>query len=127
MRSMLSIGFDLEDRGSHRPVTTVAVLLAQLQDELDNRGATSRHLHFVAFDPEGAKIEINLRPSPLSPGYPDLSLVFGQIARTCAEDRIDVHQLRRIAFAEEAISFQLVDDSGRPEVYLYPIHAADAV
>jgi hypothetical protein len=119
---MMAIGLDLAVRAAP-PTTVVAIVLAKVQEQLDSRGATSRQLFTVAFDPPGEKIEVTLRANPLSAGYPELSIVFGAIARTCAEDMIAPHQLRRIAFAEDLVSLELVNGRGEPEVYLFPIRA----
>jgi hypothetical protein len=123
MRSVgTSIGFDLPVRTTTQLTTEVAGMLARLEEELDSRGATSQRLLAVAF--EGDDIQVTLRADPLGAGYPDLSAVFEGIARTCADDRIALHQLRRIAFCKEAISLELVNGQGRPQLYLYPVHSA---
>jgi hypothetical protein len=117
-----SIGFDLPVRATAQPTTAVARMLAELEQELDSRGATSQRLLAVAF--KGDNIEVTLRADQLGAGYPDLSEVFEGIACTCADGRIAPHQLRRIAFCKEAISLELVNGRGQPELYLYPVHSA---
>ena len=119
---MQSIGFDVPVLTAASPAGEVTTILARLQEELDTRGATSRKLLAVAFEPQREQIVVTLRAHPLDAGYPDLSAVFGEIGRTCAEARIAAHQLRLIAFSERVVSLQLVNDWGQPEVYLYPVH-----
>jgi hypothetical protein len=123
-RVTLSIGFDLpDDRPAvgRAPPSEIAAMLAELEDELDSRGATSRDVLAMAFDAADGAVRVVLRQRPLDSGYPQLSVVFDEIARTCAENRIAFDQLKRIFFLENEVELELVNGSGQAEVYVFPV------
>jgi hypothetical protein len=123
----MSIGFDQpDDRLVAGPayLSEVAGLLAELEDELDSRGTTSRDVLAVAFDAADGAVRVALRRPPLDAGYPQLSVVFAEISRACAQDQIGVSQLKRIFFLEKEVKLELVNASGEAEVYVFPIQPA---
>jgi hypothetical protein len=116
---MRSIGFDLPDKAA--AARELAGMLTGLEHEVTSRGMTGRELLAVAFDHHRGRIELVTRRQPLGADYPDLSTVLTQIALTCVQDGIALGQFRRIAFAEEQITLELVDCWGGPLVYVYSI------
>jgi hypothetical protein len=126
-----AIGFDLPDHastgrrdGMEWPVGRV---LAELQAEIRRRGAAARELLIIVFNLEHGGARVALRERPLSEDYPSLATVFAEIARACAQDRIAAHQLRCIMFEENEVRLMLVNSSGHPEAYVFPVRPAEAM
>jgi hypothetical protein len=104
--------------------TAAGPLLRRIEREFVERGLSGRELLCVTFDPVQGLVEVMLRVNALSADYPAASIVLGEIARVCAEDRIGVERLRRIVFRETEVRLELVDDRGAAEIYLFPVRAA---
>src|SRR4030095_4908084 len=115
-RTWRSIGFDLPDataaRSAEGMAWPVARVLATLQAEIDRRGAAARHLRGVVFNAEESGARVALREQLLAADYPSLATVFGEIARTYAQERIGAHKLRCILFEEDEIRLMLVNGQG---------------
>lgn len=123
-----SIGFDLPDRrpagGVSGAASPVLRVLAELQAEIDRRGAAARQLLIVVFNLERGGARVALRERPLAEDYPSLAAVFEKIASACALDRIGIHQLRCIMFEEDEIRLMLINGQGEPETYIFPVRPA---
>ena len=104
----------------------LAGVLTGLEQELAARGMTARELLAVCFDHRLGKVELVTRARPLDADYPGLSAVLMQIAHTCVQDAIAITQFRRIVFAENQVTFELVDAWGVPQVYVYSILSESA-
>jgi hypothetical protein len=118
---MTSIGFDDEPRREAVPVTEVTSLLSAIARELGARGKNSRQLLCIEFSVQTGHVEVTMRSDLLSTGYPSLATIMGEVARTCALDRIATTQFRRLLFSEDEVRLELVDAWGQPETYLYPV------
>lgn len=118
---MHSIDFDDFDGPE---AVEVAALLARLQQELGSRGAAARELLAITFDCAAGNIEVVMRQRPLAEDYPDLAVVLGEIAHTCAQDGIGAAQLRRMLFREDQIRLDVMDAWGKAQSYEYLIRAA---
>jgi hypothetical protein len=120
---MRSIGFDLPDPPRTPAAQEIAGTLTGLEREVASRGMTGRELLAIAFDHHRGQIELVTRHRPLGADYPDLSAVLTQILLTCVQDAIALSQFRRILFAEEQITLELVDAWGSPQAYVYSIRS----
>lgn len=105
-------------------IVEVAAVLARLQEELGIRGAAARELLAITFDSAAGNIEVVMRREPLAENYPDLAVVMGEIARTCAQDGIGASQLRRMLFRDDRIRLDVMDAGGKAQSYDYFIRAA---
>jgi hypothetical protein len=119
-----AIGLEMLSRGISPSTSAVVIMLAQIEQALAGWGATSRQLLCVVFGANDGQIQIMMRTDPLFPGYPEMATVLGEIARTCVVEGIGIERLRRIVLSETEVRLDLVDASGRPEIYLYPIRPA---
>lgn len=117
-------GLAMLSRGISSSTSAVVIMLAQIEQTLAGWGATSRQILCVNFGANNGQIEVMMRSDPLTDGYPGLGSVLGEIARTCIVEGIGIERLRRIVLSETEVRFDLVDASGRPEIYLYPVRPA---
>lgn len=124
-----AIGFELPDHASLLKVdgaaSPVSRILSELQTEIRRQGAAARELLVVVFNLEHGAARVALREQPLAEGYPSLTTVFAEIARACAQDRIGAHQLRCIMFEEDEVRLMLINKSGQPEAYVFPVRPAE--
>lgn len=124
-----AIGFEPPDPACRSRLdgtaSPVSRLLTELQTAIRRHGAAARELLIVVFNLEHGGARVALREQPLAEGYPSLTVVFGEIARACAQDRIAVHQLRCIMFEEDEVKLMLINKGGQPEAYVFPVRPAD--
>ena len=120
---MRSIGFDVLADPMAGSALKLAGVLAGPEQQLADRGMTGRELLAVCFDHRLGKVELVTRTQPLDADYPGLSTVLMQIVHTCVQDAIAVTQFRRIVFAENQVTLELVDVWGVPQVYVYSIRS----
>jgi hypothetical protein len=95
--------------------------LKGVYDELAEWDTTSRHLVAIVFDPVTGEFKTLTRIQPHADGYPELRAILEMVAAKCTADRIDLSQLRRIAFLETEINLEWVNDAGQLQVSSFPL------